>query len=283
MAAKVFFDPWSAQVQVQQQTGQRLMTWFDSIAGLGYEYTIGNTGPLEPQLQDCDLYVSLTRQHASAGGPTGPISATANFGYTPNDLGYLQTWVSSGQGNILMFTNHSQPWGSGPNWPLNEIQLAASLGIPLVFALFAPTGSSPTANPAPCTPIMQMLNMAPNPNGPSSLIAGVSAVQAWDSGGILPGITGMMPGGMIASSGTPIIQLPPSDQCVDTSGLNYNPDACAFAVLYEVGNGKVIVAGHSGITANVNDICKPSPGQIGYADNLTFLNNCIEYLAGPTA
>jgi hypothetical protein len=75
--------------------------------------------------------------------------------------------------------------------------------------------------------------------------------------------------------GTPIIALPST--CSDQSGLNYAPGACSFAALYTFGAGSVIVMGHSGIAGNQGTPF-PSKGQIGAADNLTFLNNCITFL-----
>jgi hypothetical protein len=41
----------------------------------------------------------------------------------------------------------------------------------------------------------------------------------------------------------------------------------------------VIVLGHSGIAGNAGTP-SPSPGQIGFADNQTLLNNCIAFLGG---
>lgn len=259
---QILFDPLGAQVQVQQATGNRLTTWFASLTGNGYDYTIGSLAPLATQLEATDVYVSLTRQQA------GALSADVGFSYTPDDLYALQSWVRGG-GSVLMFTNHGAfpPGQPDPQWPIFEIQLAAALGIQLVFASFAPIGSSPLV-PNPCrnqpTPT---LSMAPSPSAPPQLVQGVSTVQAWDSGGIVTG------------SGTAIIPLPPAADCTDRSGLGIDPGPCAFAALYGFGAGKVIVVGHSGITGNAGT-CVPSAGQIGYADNLAFLDNCLAYLGG---
>ncbi|HEU4885571.1 MAG TPA: hypothetical protein VFT45_25225, partial [Longimicrobium sp.] len=138
--------------------------------------------------------------------------------------------------------------GTGPLWPINEIQLAASLGIQLVFASFVPQKGS-------------TLKMHPARGAPAKLLQGVKTVEALDSGGIV--------------GGTALIALPPDSP--DQSGLGYKPDQCAFAALYEFGAGKVIVMGHSGIAGN-QGTPYPSKGQIGAADNLTFLNNCITFL-----
>jgi hypothetical protein len=150
-----------------------------------------------------------------------------------------------------MFTNHSYPIGEGPFWPINEIQLAASLKIQLVFASFAPSGMEDT------------LTMDPAEGAPGELVQGVKKVKALDSGGIVPG------------DGTAIISRP--TDCSDQSGLDYSPEQHCFAALYTFGAGKVIVMGHSGIVGN-EGTRYPSRGQIGAADNLTFLNNCITYL-----
>ncbi|MFL5540154.1 MAG: hypothetical protein ACJ8J0_14285 [Longimicrobiaceae bacterium] len=259
---KILFDVMGAQIQIQQQPpNNRLTTWFGSLADLGYDYAISSFTPLAPQLAGVDVWVSLTRQQTNAGSiPPGTC-----FGYSPQDLGALQTFVNGG-GSILMFSNHSWPLGQGPVWPINEIQLAAALGIQLVFAEFAPGGKPvPTGCTSPKPSSLATLTMSPNLDAPPELIDGVSTVEAWDSGGIVPG------------NGTVIIPLP--GDCSDQSGLGYLPGDCAFAVLYTFGSGKVIVAGHSGIVGNYGT-CSPSPGQIESADNLTFLNNCITYLGG---
>jgi hypothetical protein len=261
---KILFDPMGAQVQVQQSTGDRLTTWFDSLTTLGCDYTIGDFTPLDKQLEGTDVYVSLTRQQSGPALPPGGC-----FSYTPNQLYRLQQWVKKG-GSILMFTNHSgYPEAASnqePTWPIFEIQLAASLGIQLVFASFVGTGSSPTV-PNSCSPrkVSTTLSMGPGDGAPTELVDGVSAVQAWDSGGIVTG------------KGTAVIALPPAADCTDKSGLDYCPDPCSFAALYTFGAGRVIVVGHSGIVGN-DGTCAPSAGQIGAADNLRFLNNCITYL-----
>ena len=273
----ILLDSMGAQMQVQQQTGNRLTRWFQYMETVqGFNVLASDyQQPLATQLGGVDVMVSLTRQWIGSG----PIPAGTCFGYSQQDLAFLQTWVSSGQGSIVICTNHSWPWGVGPFWPVNEIQLAAALGIQLVFAVFGPTGSSPVVScPCPSCP-MATLSMTPNPNAPAALIAGVSTVQAWDSGGIVPAVTGiMLPNGMVTQSGTTLVPLPPWSDCIDNSGLNYNPADCAFAVLYQVGKGNVIVLGHSGIFGD-NDTCSPSPGQIGSGDNLTFIANCLSYLA----
>lgn len=269
MSLTILFDSMGAQVQIQEVTGNRLTTWVNSLTGLGYTVAYSDPNqPLDAQLDGIDVLVSTTRQLI--------VSTGIDLGYPPGDIAFLQTWISGG-GNLLQFTNHSAfGWGGGAYWPLNEIQLASALGIPLVFAAFAPTSNSPVV-PTGCAGSLQTLSMSPNPNAPSTIINGVSTVQAWDSGGIVnPGLN-VQPGSQV-SGGTVLIPLPAGGNCTDLSGLGYDSSQCAFAVLYNVGSGNVIVLGHSGIACNAGT-CVPSPGQIGFADNLTFLNNCMAYFA----
>lgn len=243
----ILFDAMGAQVQVQQATGNRLTRWFDSLTSQGHTCTISDyTQPLAGQLAGVDVYVSLTRQLAD---PTN-LPADLCFSYTPGDLGALQSFVTDGKG-ILAFTNHSAPFGQGPYWPIYEIQLAASFGIQLSFNSIVST-------------VGNTLSMPPAATAPSALVDGVSTVQAWDSGGIAPGLFG-----------TALIALA---NWIDTSGLEPPADAC-FAALYPFGQGNVIVVGHSGIAGDDNSF-RPSQGQIGAADNLRFLDNCIAYLGG---
>jgi hypothetical protein len=243
---QILFDARGAQVQIQQVTGNRLTTWFDSLTNLGHTCTISDwTQPVGPQLAGVDVYVSLTRQLTSPSN----LQVATNFSYMQADIGALQAFLMNG-GGVLTFTNHSQSAPTGPYWPLYEIQLAAALGIQLVFASFVPSNAD-------------TLTMTAS-SGASAIIPGVATVQALDSGGIVPG-----------PAGTVLIPLPAD--CLDMSGLDTDPATCAFAAAYTYGSGRVIVAGHSGIAGNTgtND---PSQGQIGAADNLTFLNDCITYL-----
>jgi len=258
---KILFDAMGTQIQVQQTPPHdRLTTWFQSLTDLGYEYQISDwKKPLEMQLEGIDVYVTLTRQWWSAG----PIPAGTCFSYAQEDLAALQSFVNGGK-SALIFTNHSQAMGDGPLWPVFEIQLAAALGIQLVFATFGAASSVPP-RPSGCPKDLRTLTMSPSVAAPAALVKGVTTIEAWDSGGI------------VRSTGTPLIDLPAD--CVDQSGLGYSPGACTFASLYTLGSGRAIVLGHSGIVGNYGT-CKPSPGQIESGDNLTFLNNCITYLGG---
>jgi len=59
-------------------------------------------------------------------------------------------------------------------------------------------------------------------------------------------------------------------------GWNY-----AITLGYGKNNGKVIVAGNSGICGNSTPQSKyPAPGEIGTPDNQQFPINCLAYLGG---
>jgi len=64
-----------------------------------------------------------------------------------------------------------------------------------------------------------------------------------DFGGIVVASTS----GAVKSS-TVLFPLPPD--CSDGGPLQYSTSDLAFAMLYSVGKGNVIVVGHSGITGN---------------------------------
>ena len=115
--------------------------------------------------------------------------------------------------------------------------------------------------------------MTPNPQAPSQIITNVKAVQSLDSGGIV------VDGGPNITTSTVLVPLPTSWQ--DEGPLKYSNADLAFAVLYTVGAGNVIVIGHSGITGNAGTD-NPSQGQIGAVDNFSFLMNCVAYLAAGT-
>jgi hypothetical protein len=260
--ANIMFDSMGAQVQVQDQTGDRLTTWTRALAKRYVVNYTQYTQPIAPQLKGQDVFIVTTHQYTAV--PKGstpppihpnPIPRDYNFGYSSCDLGGILGWVEAG-GGLLLFVNHSDfpDQGAGPYWPINDIQLAAALGITTVFAAI---------------PLAEY-TMTPNPRAPSQIIGGVTAVQALDSGGIVvdgePNIT----------SSTVLVPLPTGWQ--DDGPLNYYNANLAFAVLYTVGAGNVIVIGHSGITGNAGTAW-PSQGGIEAGDNFRLLMNCVAYLA----
>lgn len=271
--ARIIFDSMGAQVQVQFQTVDRLSTWTRALEKT-CEIAYTEIGPpIAPQLEGHDVFIVTTHQRADV--PPGstppavfpnPVPATMSYAYPAEDLGGILAWVRNG-GGLLLFVNHTnfvETPPPNPYWPINDIALAAALGITTVFAAIGLTG----------------LTMYPNPDAPPAIIDGVDTIEAWDSGGIV-----LNPAGVpaIVSSQTVLVPLPVDAEndplWRDKGPLGYDDANLAFAVLYEIGQGKVIVIGHSGVCGNAGTDY-PSRGQIGMASNLTFLNNCVAYLAG---
>lgn len=263
----ILFDSMGVQVQVQNETNDRLTTWTKSLTGLGYTLSYTDySKPISQQLDGIDVLVITTHQYFQATAPPctppvkpDPIPSTQCFSYQSADLLGIPKWVNGG-GGLLLFTNHSgEQFEVAPLWPINDIALAASFGITTAFATFG------TGVP------QQALMMKSAPAAPAAITKGVSSVQAWDSGGIL------LPPSSGAGSGVPLVALPATG-CSDQSGLGYDPASYVFGALYPFGSGNVIVLGHSGIVGN-QGTPQPSLGQICSGDNLAFLNNCIAYLA----
>lgn len=280
MGVNVLFDSLSAQVQVQNETQNRLTTWTQALESTGYtvnysDYTRPLTGQLMTQVDQNtvplnQVLIITTRQRANAPNCPPAIPPCVSFAYESSDLGGIQSWIRDEGGGLLLFVNHSAgapvTQQNPPLWPIYDIQLAAALGITTVFATI---GLTDPRFPPPGVPIP----MPPNPEAPPAIIDGVKAVEAWDSGGIVP----VMPAMSKSSGGTVLVPLPAGS--TDASGLGYNTADLAFAVLYTLGKGKIIVIGHSGIAGN-EGTSYPSPGQIESGDNLNFLMNCVAYLAG---
>ncbi|HEY2295413.1 MAG TPA: hypothetical protein VGM86_32320 [Thermoanaerobaculia bacterium] len=270
----ILFDSLGAQVQVQNETGDRLTTWAKALAAAGYTIKYSDySKPLVGQLGDNKVLIIATRQQMDVPGYPPAIPPSVSFAYDSSDLSGMQTWIREG-GSLLLFVNHSAspPFTPTPPnfpiyWPIYDIQLAAALGITTVFAVIGLSipplspGQKPRAIP-----------MAPNLGAPPAIIDGVAAVEAWDSGGIVS----------VMSHGRGTVLVPLPEGSTDTSGLGHSTKDLAFAVLYTLGKGKIIVIGHSGITGN-KDTPEPSWGQIESGDNLRFLMNCVAYLAGSTS
>jgi hypothetical protein len=259
----VIFDSMGAQVQVQNQTLDRLTTWTNALGNLYAVNYTDYTQPIAPQLAGQDVFIVTTHQYTSVPADStpppvnpNPIPANYNFAYSSSDLGGILQWVEAG-GGLLLFVNHSDfPTTQGPDpyWPIYDVQLTAALGITTVFAAIALSGST----------------MKPNPEAPEQIIGKVAGIQALDSGGIVVG------GGPNITTSTVLVPLPRS--WTDSGPLQYQRTDLAFAVLYTVGAGNVIVIGHSGIAGNAGTEW-PSQGQIGAASNFRFLMNCVAYLA----
>jgi hypothetical protein len=253
-AKKILFDSLGAQIQVQQETGDRLTVWFDSLKKEGYEldFTDYRKKIDKKVLDGHDVLVTLTRQWTQA--PTGKpnvIPKDFNFSYNDDELEAITHWLAGGKGQLL-FTNHTNQYsltkGIGPNWPIFDISLAAACGATTVYAAFQTAGAQ----------------MAPAAGAPPEIVKGVKVVEAVDSGGINP-----------VPRGRKLIDLP---KCEDAGPFHYDAARHAFGALYEVGKGHLILLGHSGIVGNPGTDW-PSPGQIDAGDNKVFLNNCIRFLA----
>jgi hypothetical protein len=274
MTANIMFDSMGAQVQVQNQTGQRLTTWTGALAAAGYTVSYTNwQAAIAPQLEATsttplqDVFIVTTHQYTEVPkkGQTpprihpNPIPAGTNFGYLPSDLGGILAWVQGG-GSLLLFVNHAGFAHQTPfDWPVEDIQLAAALGIPTVFAAIDLSSSTLTPTPGLTGAV-------------GAITSGVSTLQALDSGGIH---IHTMAGAVIGGSN--LVPLPPG--WVDSGPLKYHPDThLTFAVLHHIGKGHAIVIGHSGIAGDAGSSW-PSTGQIGAADNQTFLMNCVSFLA----
>ena len=181
----IIFDSMGVQVQVQNETGNRLNTWIASLQNAGHTVNFTDyTQPIAGQLEGNSVLITTTHQWYQFPDLPPAIPTGTNFGYASADLGGIQTWVANG-GGLLLFVNHSEPFGTGPYWPINDIQLAAALGITTVFASFDLSSSQ----------------MAPNPDAPAGIINGVSTIESVDSGGIAP----VRPDGL---GGTVLIPLP---------------------------------------------------------------------------
>ena len=256
--------------QVQDQTGDRLTTWTNALAKHYVVNYTDFTQPIAPQLQGNggttlqDVFIVTAHQYTKVPRDStpppirkNPIPGKLPFRILSSDLGGILQWVED-RGGLMLFVNHSDFPSEGPNpyWPIYDIQLAAALGIITVYAAIGLTGYT----------------MTPNQAAPSQIIGNVASIQALDLGGIV--VDG------VANITTSTVLVPLPAGWTDSGSLKYqNQNAdLAFAVLYRVGIGNVIVVGHSGITGNAGTDW-PSQGEIDAADNFQFLMNCVAYLA----
>ena len=82
MSINLLFDSMGTQVQVQNETKNRLTTWLDALASNGYTVNYSEyTKPLAGQLGNNKALVITTRQQAGGAIPSG-----TNFAYSSEDL-----------------------------------------------------------------------------------------------------------------------------------------------------------------------------------------------------
>jgi hypothetical protein len=115
-----------AQVQVQNQTLDRLTTWTNALGKLYAVNYTDYTQPIAPQLQGQDVFIVTTHQYTSVPADStpppvnpNPIPANYNFAYSSSDLGGILQWVEAG-GGLLLFVNHTDFPNQGPDpfWPI---------------------------------------------------------------------------------------------------------------------------------------------------------------------
>lgn len=268
LRGKILFDSKGVQVQVQRWSGgKRLNTLFGLLDNSGYAYSLSDSRlDLTPQLLTTlpDVLVILTHQRFPAN--TANLD-TPGFRFSKTDLQGIPAWVAAG-GGLLLISNHGGFMQDNqiepPYWPNHDEVLAEQFGITIVPAAFA-YGNNPNNTGPVCTSAVPSLVMRPAPTAPKVLVQSVGTVQAWDSCGIA------------APNAEVVCSLPAG--CSDQSGLGYSPADYCFCLAMSYGQGKIIVAGHSGI---VGDPCTivPVTGQICSGSNLRFLYNAFKYLSG---
>lgn len=242
----ILFDSMGTQVQVQNETSNRLQTLFFALDNLGYAWSLSDyTQDLSAQLSGVDVLVILTHYLAVQPGYAPAIPADTSFAFSATDLSGIPEWVSQG-GSLLLASNHTF-------FSPNDIALAAQFGITIVAAFFAVPQTAPG---------LTSMVLVTDPNAPDWALGNV---EAFDSCGVS------------ASGGTPIYDFPGGT--VDSSGNDYNPADYTFAAQFTYGSGQVIVIGRSGIAGDPGS-GYPAPGEIGNGSNLSFLLNCINALGG---
>jgi len=245
------FDSMGTQVQVHNETSNRLVTLLGALDNQGTTYAFTDyTQNITPQLSDTDVLVILTHYPETQPGYTPAIPAGTNFAFSSFDLSAttgIPNWVSNG-GQLLLISNHT-------TFTTYDSTLANAFGITIVPAGFE-------VQQTPFTPLVPLV------------LVNTQALD-WQLNNVEPLLTcGVAPG-----NGTVLYNFPPGT--IDGSGNGYDPADYAFAVLFPYGTngGNVLVAARSGIAGDAGTGW-PAPGEVGNGSNLSFLLNCINYLGG---
>ncbi len=264
---KILFDAKSSQVQVELENNcqkhgplaPRLTTLFDAIKAKGWDYATSSTSGAALNAGDLKGYqvlCILTRLRQTAPGGSNPFPPNADFQYQEAEIAAIVDFVAS-VGGLLLISNHGpMPNNVRNDQTINDRNLAKAFGITMAPAHFRSPGHALDLSGA-C--------LSSAPAIAKTILADVSAVMVHNCCAITPG-----------SVGTPIVSLPEGVRNISPTNSD-SPEGKVYALALNHGQGRVIIAGNSGIAGNSNSTY-PAMGMIDTADNKTFLLNCLAYL-----
>ena len=264
----VVFDNLSTQVQVHRRLHIRLNILLGAMQSEGWTYDFSRDPITSDQLEGCSVLAILTRHPVGFADATNPAVPGQSFAYSPTEITAIKKFVKAG-GGLLLISNHGPTPTSTTDDTINDKVLAQEFNVVIKPAHFQVPGAT-------------LMSMTPTNSLNAALSSGVlfhvKEIAAHNSCAI-----SVDP----AFTFTPIATIPSTavDKNTGPNGTSLSPAGQHYAIMLTggsaVGQGRVIVAGNSGMAGD--DGCTdPAPGTIAYANNLLFLINCFKVLAGFT-
>ena len=261
----IVFDNLGTQVQIHRRLDIRLNTLLGAIHSEGWTYDFSRDPITAEQLQACNVLAIFTRHPVGFADANNPAVPGQSYAYDPSEISIIHDFVKAG-GGLLLISNHGPSPTSTTDDTINDKVLAQEFNVVIKPARFHVPGVTLMS--------MTLANSLNSALSASSVLFQVSEIAVHNSCAIR------------RSSGHPftsIATIPSSavDENNGPGGTNLSPANHHYAIMFQSGSGRVIVAGNSGLAGD--DGCTdPSPGTIAYANNLLFLLNCFKVLAGFT-
>jgi hypothetical protein len=260
----VVFDNLSTQVQVHRRLHIRLNTLLGAIHSEGWTHGFARDPITPDQLHGCNVLAILTRHPVGYVDATNPAVPNQSFAYDTGEIAAITDFVTAG-GGLLLISNHGPTPAANTDDTVHDKVLAQAFNVVIQAAHFQVPGAT----------LMSMtLANSLNATLSTGVLFQVSEIATHNSCAISGGK------GLAFTS---IARIPSTavDKNTGPGGTNLPPAHQHYAITFDFGKGRVIVAGNSGIAGD--DGCTdPAPGAIAYANNLLFLINCFKVLAGFT-
>lgn len=266
----ILFDSLSSQVQVHRRERIRMNTLLGAIQSEGWTYSYSRDPITSGQLHGCDVLAILTREQLNFKDATNPNANSDAFAYADSEIEAIDSFLGNG-GGLLLISNHGpNPGTSGDKYGDTKYdrKLAKHLKVILNPAHFVRVGDTLMT--------MSMESGLLNAAHQHGVLFQVKEIAVHNSCGIQ--LEAGVSFDWIAKIPKDAVDNSPRES---PSKPNFKPDHQYYAIRMYHGNGRVIVAGNSGLAGDDGSTI-PAHGTILYANNLLFLLNCFKELAGIT-
>jgi hypothetical protein len=259
----ILFDSLSSQVQVHRRLNIRMNTLLGAIHSEGWTYSFSRPPLTAGQLDACDVLAILTRTNVDFNDATNFDYDASTFEYSKAEISAIRSFLGRGRGLLLISNHGPKPKSSGDDKygdTKYDRTLADAFKVVLHPAYFHTKDTLMTMN-------MDAGQL--NSEHQHGVLFQVKEIAVHNSCGIQ----------VKAGVDFQWIAKFPKHTVDGSPDSNYKPADHYYAIRLYHNNGRVIIAGNSGLAGDDGSTI-PAHGTILYANNLLFLLNCFKELAG---